>query len=388
MAVGAQGNGAPEDVAAEAAGFLALMERETGRPRAPRLQEVERQLGRHGTYTHTPEELEHGARVAWRNSARCIGRHHWNALEVRDKRHLDDPAAIFEACVDHIRLSTHDGRIRPLITVFGPARPGRPHWRIWNPQLIRYAGWRQPDGSILGDPLHAGLTQAVCELGWKGGTGGRFDLLPLVIQRSDQRPHLFDLPRGVVLEVALTHPELAWFEDLRLRWHALPAISDMRLEIGGVCYPCAPFSGWYMGTEIGARNLSDERRYNLLPEIAGRLGLDTSRSSTLWKDRALVELNRAVLHSYRARGVAIIDHHTAAKQFTFHERREGELGRAVPGDQIWLVPPMSASTMRVFHHPPFPDLDLRPNFYYQPKPWTAAASGLGRAGPHRLQAVS
>ncbi|MEV0614495.1 nitric oxide synthase oxygenase [Nonomuraea sp. NPDC050404] len=25
-----------------------------------------------------------------------------------------------------------------------------------------------------------------------------------------------------------------------MRWHAVPAISNMCLEIGGVCYPCAP----------------------------------------------------------------------------------------------------------------------------------------------------
>lgn len=357
------------DVLAEAVDFLALMEEEVGRPAAERMRTVAEQIRQTGSYWHTPDELLHGSRVAWRNNARCIGRFHWRALAIRDNRHLEDAEAIFEACVDHLRLSTRDGRIQPLVTVFSPAVPGRPFWRIWNPQLIRYAGWRQSDGSIVGDPKHVGLTRALCELGWRGGMGGPFDVLPLVIQRSDRPPHLFELPKNVVLEVPLRHPHYEWFAELGLRWHALPAISDMRLEIGGVSYPCAPFSGWYMGTEVGARNLSDERRYNMLPEIASRMGLDTGRNRTLWKDRALVELNVAVLHSYRASGVAIVDHHTAAKQFSFHEQREAQQGRPVSGDQIWLVPPMSASTMPIFHHHPLRELDMRPNFYYQDKLW-------------------
>ena len=71
----------------------------------------------------------------------------------------------------------------------------------------------------------------------------------------------------------------------------MPAISNMCLEIGGVCYPAAPFNGWYMGTEIGARNLADVDRYDLVPVVADRLGLDTAASRSLWRDQALVELN-------------------------------------------------------------------------------------------------
>lgn len=70
-----------------------------------------------------------------------------------------------------------------------------------------------------------------------------------------------------------------------------------------------------METEIGARNLADETRYNLLPKVAGHMGLDTSRNITLWKDKALIELNIAVLHSFKEQGVNIVDHHTAAQQF-------------------------------------------------------------------------
>ena len=54
-----------------------------------------------------------------------------------------------------------------------------------------------------------------------------------------------------------------------------------------------------MGAEIGARNFSDIDRYNMLPIIAEKIGLDCSETMTLWKDLALVELNVAVLHSYK-----------------------------------------------------------------------------------------
>jgi nitric-oxide synthase, bacterial len=67
-------------------------------------------------------------------------------------------------------------------------------------------------------------------------------------------PRLFDVPRDAVLEVPFSHPRYQWFADLGLRWHAVPAIANMCLEIGGICYPAAPFNGWYMGTEIGARS--------------------------------------------------------------------------------------------------------------------------------------
>lgn len=32
-------------------------------------------------------------------------------------------------------------------------------FRVWNGQLITYAGYRQPDGSIIGDPANAELTE-------------------------------------------------------------------------------------------------------------------------------------------------------------------------------------------------------------------------------------
>jgi hypothetical protein len=51
-----------------------------------------------GTYEHTYEELEYGARVAWRNSSRCIGRLYWQSLKLRDRRHVTTPVKIAAVC--------------------------------------------------------------------------------------------------------------------------------------------------------------------------------------------------------------------------------------------------------------------------------------------------
>ena len=333
-----------------------------------RLEEVRAELEHAGTYWQTQEELSYGAMIAWRNSARCIGRLYWQTLQVRDMRYLSTAQDVFMEIVEHIRLATNGGKIRSMITIFAPQQPGQPGIRIWNPQIIRYAGYRQADGTVIGDPLNTELTEIIHQLGWQGAQGGPFDLLPIVIQMPGHPPELFELPRDCVLEVALSHPDFSWFAELGVKWHALPVISNMRLEIGGISYTAAPFNGWYMGTEIGARNLGDVNRYNLLPLIAAKMKLDTRSDRTLWKDRALVELNRAVLHSFTLAGITIIDHHTAARQFMHHEKHERQAGRELYADWGWIVPPMSGSTTPVFHMP-YENRQITPNFFYQDDPW-------------------
>ena len=49
-----------------------------------------------------------------------------------------------------------------------------------------------------------------------------------------------------------------------LRWYGLPAVSGMLFDCGGLEFTAAPFNGWYMGTEIGCRDLGDVHRYNML----------------------------------------------------------------------------------------------------------------------------
>ncbi|RAG81578.1 nitric oxide synthase oxygenase [Streptacidiphilus pinicola] len=328
-----------------------------------RVREIAASVAAFGTYTHTSEELTYGARIAWRNSARCIGRLYWQSLIVRDLRDLTHPDDIAYECFEHLRMATNGGKIRPVISIFAPDRPNRPAARLLNEQLVRYAD----------DPRSARHTALLQEMGWKGGHG-RFEVLPLMVQVAPHRPpECYELPEDAVWEVPLVHPHHPGFAALALRWHAVPAVSDMTLEIGGIHYPAAPFNGWYMGTEIGSRNLADADRYDLLPVVAQLFGLDARDERTLWRDRALVELNLAVLHSFERVGVTIADHHTESRRFLSHIQREERHGRKVPADWSWIVPPLSSGSTAVFHryYDP-PDPLATPAFRHRPMPWAPA----------------
>ena len=42
------------------------------------------------------------------------------------------------------------------------------------------------------------------------------------------------------------------------------------------------------------------------------MGLDMTSNTSLWKDEVSIELNKAVLHSYKEAGVSIVDHYSMA----------------------------------------------------------------------------
>ena len=100
-------------------------------------------------------------------------------------------------------------------------------------------------------------------MGWKGA-GGKFDVLPLILSGADGIPQVFDIPEKLVMRVKIRHPTLEKLEKMNLEWYALPAVSSMLLEIGGLQFPACPFSGWYAVTEIATRDFLDEHRYDLL----------------------------------------------------------------------------------------------------------------------------
>lgn len=330
-----------------------------------RLRAVEAEIEHTGTYRHTEAELLLGAKLAWRNHARCNGRYSWRSLTLIDARDARTAAEVARRCAEHLVISTNGGRLRPVITVFRPRTPSGSAIRLHNPQLIRYAGYQDGD-RVVGDPLHVDLTQRAVAAGWVPRFGP-FDILPMMISVDGGPPELFEVPPEAILEVPISHPRFDWFADLGLRWHANPAVCDLTLEVGGLEYTAAPFSGWYVSSEIGARNLSDTDRYDQLPRIAEAMGLDTRRNASLWKDRALLELNEAILHSYAAAGVYIVDHHTASDQFVAHVDREHREGRLVPSDWAWVNPPMSASTTKTFNREfDPPSFDARPNFVRRP----------------------
>ncbi len=356
----------------EAIAFQDLLHKEglsTSEEVERRKSEIQLAIDETGTYRLSSLECTHGARVAWRNSIRCIGRLFWKGMHVLDQRHVQHIDDVFAALESHIAFATNGGAIRPAITLFPPEDPktGVAPFRIVSHQLLRYAGYTLEDGSIFGDPMNAAFTQECINLGWTPPLPEErtpFDLLPVMVETADGTRHIHKWPEGLVLQVPMEHPDSHAFSTLGLTWYAVPIISDMILDIGGVRFPAAPFNGWYMETEIGARNFGDKHRYNQLEVVADVMGFDRSSERTLWRDKALVELNVAVLHSFKKAGVKLIDHHTAVEQHEQFERLESEAGRPVTGEWSWLVPPLSGSTTSVFHRE-FDATEHKPNFFYR-----------------------
>ncbi|XP_039225780.1 nitric oxide synthase, endothelial [Crotalus tigris] len=371
MLAGCDGARSEEELLSLARDFLGLyyssMRRAESQAHHQRLREVEQQIAATGTYQLLEAELVFGAKHAWRNAPRCLGRIQWNKLQVFDARDITTAQDMFTFLCNHINYATNRGNLRSAITVFPPRLAGRGDFRIWNQQLIRYAGYPQPDGGVLGDPASMEITELCMQYGWRPPYG-RFDVLPLLLQAPDEDPELFVLPPELVLEVPIVHPTLPWFEELGLRWYALPAVANMLLEIGGLEFPAAPFSGWYVGCEIGMRDFCDAHRYNLLQGVAEKMGLDTGTTLSLWKDKAAVEMNVAVLHSFQLAKVTIVDHHAVAESFMKHLENEQRIRGGCPADWIWLVPPISGSLTPVFHQE-LVNYQLSPGFRYQADPW-------------------
>lgn len=332
-----------------------------------RVEAVTKDIETTGTYQLTRDELIFATKLAWRNAPRCIGRIQWANLQVFDARDCSSAQDMFQHICRHVLYATNNGNIRSAITVFPQRSDGKHDFRVWNSQLIRYAGYQMPDGTIRGDPASLEFTQLCIDLGWKPRYG-RFDVLPLVLQADGQDPEVFEIPPELVLEVPMEHPKYEWFQELGLKWYALPAVANMLLEVGGLEFPACPFNGWYMGTEIGVRDFCDMQRYNILEEVGRRMGLETHTLASLWKDRAVTEINVAVLHSFQKQNVTIMDHHTASESFMKHMQNEYRARGGCPADWIWLVPPMSGSITPVFHQEML-NYVLSPFYYYQVEPW-------------------
>ena len=117
---------------ASARQFITLFHTENqAGPPDRRLWQVRREIEATGTYWHTPEELAFGARVAWRNSSRCIGRLYWHSLQVRDRREVTAAADIAAESIDapargDQRRPDPAGDHRLRAGRAGPARPADP----------------------------------------------------------------------------------------------------------------------------------------------------------------------------------------------------------------------------------------------------------------------
>uniref|UniRef100_A0A8B9JJ06 Nitric oxide synthase n=1 Tax=Astyanax mexicanus TaxID=7994 RepID=A0A8B9JJ06_ASTMX len=251
-----------------------------------RLEEVKKEIETSGTYQLKDTELIYGAKHAWRNAARCVGRIQWSKLQVFDARDCTTAHGMFNYICNHIKYATNKGNLRYALEQFIAL-----DFMDLGAFVLQAASYRQPPvGSIC------------IQQGWKAPKG-RFDVLPLLLQANGNDPELFEIPDDLVLE-----------------------------------------------------------------EVATMMGLDTRKTSSLWKDQALVEINIAVLYSYQVSKVTIVDHHSATESFIKHMENEYRVRGGCPGDWVWIVPPMSGSITPVFHQEML-NYRLTPSFEYQPDPW-------------------
>lgn len=122
-----------------------------------RMDMVKQSIEETGTYEHTFDELQHGARVAWRNAPKCANRKYWQQLKLLDCRDVDTNKGMFDSCMHHLQMATSSGATEAYISVFKPKHPGEADGpRIWNEQLLQYASYNTckgdgKQGEVIGD---------------------------------------------------------------------------------------------------------------------------------------------------------------------------------------------------------------------------------------------
>lgn len=68
---------------------------------------------------------------------------------------------MFEALKKHLEYATNGGNLRSVITIFPQRKEPNKDFRVWSSQLIRYAGYRQHDGTVIGDPASVEFTEVI-----------------------------------------------------------------------------------------------------------------------------------------------------------------------------------------------------------------------------------
>uniref|UniRef100_A0A8B9JGV2 Nitric oxide synthase n=1 Tax=Astyanax mexicanus TaxID=7994 RepID=A0A8B9JGV2_ASTMX len=314
-----------------------------------RLEEVKKEIETSGTYQLKDTELIYGAKHAWRNAARCVGRIQWSKLQVFDARDCTTAHGMFNYICNHIKYATNKGNLRYALEQFIAL-----DFMDLGAFVLQAASYRQPPvGSVL-QAASCRQRPTICiQQGWKAPKG-RFDVLPLLLQANGNDPELFEIPDDLVLEVNITHPKFP------------VKSSGLLMSLVGVFFLRVVYRGYFRRwhtckeTEMIFRCLETE--------VATMMGLDTRKTSSLWKDQALVEINIAVLYSYQVSKVTIVDHHSATESFIKHMENEYRVRGGCPGDWVWIVPPMSGSITPVFHQEML-NYRLTPSFEYQPDPW-------------------
>ncbi|KAK2598199.1 hypothetical protein QQS21_005676 [Conoideocrella luteorostrata] len=324
-----------------------------------------------GNWTQTIEELEHGMRLSWKHARKCIMRSEYSSLRLYDLRHVKSSAEMGRVLLDKLTEAFNGGDIHPSVFVFPAREPNKPGPMIWNTQLLAFAGYTQPDGSVLGDPGNVSITESIISLGWQPpAIRTRWDLLPLVTMADGDEPYITQIPPNSFPLVSIRHPNYPLgFDKLGLRWVPAPALSRLGFDIGGVQYTATPFIGWFMDAEIGVRNLADSFRYDSLPAVSSALQLLEPGQSfddlpqeerLLVLSRSQAELNYAVHWSFQQAGVRMSDSLSASSMYTdFDDNHLATYGFRLPADPYWLSPPQG-SIIPVWHRGGAPN--------YQPKP--------------------
>ena len=260
----------------------------------------------------------------------------WNTLQVRDRRHLFSADSIFEEVQEHLDIASGGTNIQSVITIFRPQQPDEIFgMRFWSGQLYRYAGYKNPKtGKVMGDPANADFTEYLIKKGlWTPPeTRTPFDLMPLVLKMPQiNKPFLLELPDSLIHEVGLEHPNFPAVKELGLRWSTIPAITNFKMVLGGLVYPCIPFNGWFVSTEI-ARNLLE--RYQLTDTLAKAMNFKPTNK--MLAQKVAYEMENAILHSFDKAKYTIVDPMQAGKSYMAHCKREREQGRECPGQWSWI----------------------------------------------------
>jgi len=67
-----------------------------------RILQIKKSIEETGTYEHTFDELQHGARVAWRNAPKCSNRKYWQQLKLLDRRGVTTNKEMYDCCLKHV----------------------------------------------------------------------------------------------------------------------------------------------------------------------------------------------------------------------------------------------------------------------------------------------
>ena len=201
--------------------------------------------------------------------------------------------------------------------------------------------------------------------GWNPKEKQAFTPMPWSIQVHGKQctPYpIFEEKPDLLKEVLLEHPENPAFKRLG-KWYGIPILSIWHWLSVALYIPVPPSTVGTWALKLVHENLADETRYNILPKIAELFKLETKTNRSLWRDRALIELNRAVLHSFDCAGIRIGDHHSLTRQFEKFCEAEAKAQCPITGDWSWLVPPISASQTPTFSQEFDPEVVQHTNFF-------------------------